>query len=186
MAEDEHVRLGRTELGDDPIDPPAHVLGALTSRRPVPPERPTRALGADLGRRPAVVLAVVPLHQLFAPLGDPTEARELARLTGTAQRAGQHEAEAALAERLADEPSLLLGPPRPTADRCARCAGACASTRSRRAGRARPPSLPRPDRPVLEEELSPYGTESLCSGSISGNAWTARYHESARAIVPRR
>ena len=96
----------RAKLVDHAVGPAADVVGALAARDTVPPERPVRPLGTDLGGRPALVLAVVPLGQVLADLGSRTEARELAGLACAPQRARQNEAERAAVQGFAEEPGL--------------------------------------------------------------------------------
>lgn len=63
-------RLGRleyeeTDLLDHSVDAHAHLFDAFTARASVLPDLPSRVLGLDFGGKQTLVLAVVPLPDLF-------------------------------------------------------------------------------------------------------------------------
>ena len=94
----QHVAVDR-EQSATTLGSLGQLLDALAALRTGAPDRPVRNLLADLRRREAVVLAVVPLGQVVAQLG--LEARQPRRLPRPAQRARQHPRELAPPKRLA-------------------------------------------------------------------------------------
>ncbi len=87
--------------GEDALDHAVHagldVPRLLAAGGPVAPEQPVGPVLVDLLRRDALVLAVVPLHEVGLGLGG-VESRERGGLGGAAERAGQDERERALGE----------------------------------------------------------------------------------------
>src|SRR5919197_6096992 len=91
---------------------PVGSRSAVPPARAVPPDRPARHLEADVHGRPALVIAVVPLHEVVASLRDIAEARQPARLRRPLEGARQHQGEAAPAQVAPDVlglQSALLG-----------------------------------------------------------------------------
>ena len=76
VGDDRDVALGRAQAGDGAVTARGDVVGALAARRSVAPQVPVRALGADLRRGQALVLAVVPLQEVVVE-GRRLEAGEL-------------------------------------------------------------------------------------------------------------
>jgi hypothetical protein len=65
-AKNGDVSLDGAHLFDHSVGPTADLLHRLAREHPVAPECPARPLLADVERRPAPVLAVVPLPELVA------------------------------------------------------------------------------------------------------------------------
>ena len=120
MREDEHVAVDPEQLLDHPVGPLRELLDALAPERSVAPDRPVGNLLADLRRRQAVVLAVVPLGQVVAQLG--LEARQPRGLPRPRQRARQHQRERRASAAPPPPPAPAARPPRSAAGRCDPCA----------------------------------------------------------------
>ena len=106
-AKSRDVAVGGTQLAEHAVDPSADLLDRLPVGHAVVPERPAGPLLTDLRRRPALVGAVVPLHQLVARLRPVREAGKPASLERASERARQDEREVAALERGADSLGLL-------------------------------------------------------------------------------
>jgi hypothetical protein len=136
MCEDQGVSGGGTKLGDHSIDTLPDLRGVGDA---VAPERPARALPSDVDRRPPLVGAVVPLHQLI-----PQRRRTRRGPRGGTSRS---RAQADSSERAPNGALVArhrgLAPPHDPARsggcRCVRCASRPDSTPSRRAARQRSP-----------------------------------------------
>ena len=127
----------RQDLGDDAVGAGADLGRRLAAGAAVGPQRPVGAIDVDVGARPPLVVAVVPLEQVVAKLRPVAEAGELAGLPGAAERAAEDAVELDGGERLAEPARLLLALRRSAGCRCGRCAAATCSTPSRHGGRAR-------------------------------------------------
>src|SRR5206468_1159510 len=92
---------------DHPLDACGDVDGRLASGRPVSPDVPAGTLGVDRLRRTALVVAVVPLHEV-AGLLRAMEACKLRRAPSPLQRTAEHEIERNGRELAAQLGRLLL------------------------------------------------------------------------------
>jgi len=110
VGKDGHVAVRRPDLRDHPVRPAPDVLDRLAAGHPVVPERPPGSLGQDLGRRPTLVLAVVPLGQVRTDLRDVAEAGEPAGLEGALQGTDQHVGELPALEEEGQRRRLLAAP----------------------------------------------------------------------------
>src|SRR5262245_51010985 len=106
--EEQHVAL----LGAHPAD---HAVGArpdlrrrLAAGTAVAEELPVGALGVDLGRGPALVVAIVPLDEVAVELGRVREAGELAGARRALERARPYPGEAEPAQPLAEALRVAL------------------------------------------------------------------------------
>jgi len=90
---------------DDVIGAPTHVCCGLAARTAVRPDRPAGPVLADLRRRTALVVAVVPLTKIVDDLRVRGETGELARHPGALQRAREDEVEPPVGQ----PPPELLG-----------------------------------------------------------------------------
>ena len=98
VGEDGDVAVGGQRAGDHAVGPLARLRHGLAAGRAVGPQRPARALGADLRRRPALVVAVVDLGQVGLDLGRVAgQPRGLARANA---RRREHERELAARQPL--------------------------------------------------------------------------------------
>ena len=82
VTEDEDVAVALAQPVDHGVGTPSHVSGRLAGRAPVGPHRPSGPLGADIGRRSPLVVAVVPLHQAIHSLGVRSETGNRTRVRG--------------------------------------------------------------------------------------------------------
>ena len=137
VAEEDDASAGPFEASHDAVGPDTDRLDRLSARRAVAEQIPARSLGADLGRRPALVGAVVPLQQVGLLSASRTEASELARPASPLERADNDEFEGFTFEPLAQ--AAGVGFPRGTSAGypSGRCAAARSSTPSRRAAPGR-------------------------------------------------
>src|SRR4051794_7134312 len=85
---------GGGQLGREAVAARRDVVRRLAARPAVAPQPPVRPLTADVARRDALVLAVVPLAQLLADLGAVADPGELGGVPGAAQRADEDAGEA--------------------------------------------------------------------------------------------
>ena len=99
--------IARTRA-DHALGPRSRLGDRLAAGAAVAPQVPVRSRATDLGRRAALVLAVVDLHQVLVELQRVAEPGQLRRAPRALQRAREHQGERAAAQPLAERRRLLL------------------------------------------------------------------------------
>src|ERR1700683_5301189 len=111
VGEDSDLAVDAGQLGDHPVGSRAHLRGALAAGTAVAPQAPAGPSGEDLRRGEALVVAVVPLHQLGALLCLRAQPAQIARFARARQGADQHQRKAprgqALGQRGCPVPSTF-------------------------------------------------------------------------------
>ena len=103
VREEEHVAAHRCGLGEDPVCSVTHLGRVLAVRNAAGEKRPARDVVADLRRRAALVVAVVPLAEIVARLRLRAETGEPAGVGGPLERAREHELEVPTMQRSTDD-----------------------------------------------------------------------------------
>ena len=106
MGEQDSLLVGCQRVRNDPVGPCADVGRGLTARYAVAPDGPAWHLLTNFGGSAALVLAVVPFHEVVADLSVLGHAGEATRLVCTGQRTAEHPDKRASAEPIAENRGL--------------------------------------------------------------------------------
>jgi hypothetical protein len=106
VRKDKGVAVEGPDTGDDPVDPGRHLVGRLAALRTFSPYRPARPLEADLRRREALVLTVVPLEQVVGRFDAVGEAGEVGGIQRARPGTGEHQREVVAGQLPGDAPGL--------------------------------------------------------------------------------
>src|SRR4029079_3419458 len=98
VGEDRDVAVDRQHLLDDAVAAGRDLGRGLTVRDAVAPQVPPGLLLADLRRRDALVVAVIPFEQVLAHLAAVAEPGEAGGLARAVERARQHQREGVAAD----------------------------------------------------------------------------------------
>src|SRR5215475_9196214 len=93
VPEESGTSVGCAQLGNHAIDARSDIFRALAARTAVAKDHPARPARAYFLRREALVLPIVPFHQVEVDLRHRSKARQPARLSSALQRTGQDECE---------------------------------------------------------------------------------------------
>jgi len=112
----DHVAAGKRQdvavefmhAGEEAVGPIGHVARRFAAGAAVAEQLPARSLLQDVGGRPALIAAVVPLHQIGIDDRAGPEAGQRTRLRGAHQGAGDNLDEGKAAQPLAELAGVLL------------------------------------------------------------------------------
>src|SRR4029079_25638 len=107
VGEDRDVAVDRQDLLDDAVAAGCDLGRRLAVREAVAPQVPAGLLLADLRRRDALVVAVVPLEEVLADLAAVAEPGQTRGLARAVERAREHEREVVAVEAAGELPRAL-------------------------------------------------------------------------------
>lgn len=87
VGEKKRILPGLFEAGEDPPDPPAHLLDRLSFGGSIPKKIPAGAFPADLDGRAPFVEAIVPFHEVGIQVEPVSETCKHSGLPGPGKRA---------------------------------------------------------------------------------------------------
>src|SRR5215831_6192289 len=99
VTEQRDVAFYAAHFADQPIDARADLLRRFTAGSTVAEHQPSRIFVADLLRRKALIVTVVPFAKIRVDFGAFAETREVAGFARTLERADEHEFETLLCEQ---------------------------------------------------------------------------------------
>lgn len=93
MGEDEYIAKCCSDLGDDAIRSGSYFSRCLAAWRAIHPEPPTGPHGMNFGRGQALILTVIPFHQVVSSRGSVCKASNAAGLERSSERACEYKLE---------------------------------------------------------------------------------------------